>query len=142
MRILTLEKYRGRNPQGYFRDLPDKARHAAYQWLKHFVTRWGRNLPAWRFAILVGQAKRLALNPPSSQWGRSMLAKRGGLAVQKKYRIEGRNPTRRATAVRLAKQNRKKVEDRFRAKYGPYLEIVEAAEKQSTGMRVKHLDIF
>jgi hypothetical protein len=40
----------------------------------------------WRYAILVGQAKRLALNPPDSAWGHKMLAKRGGLAVQMQYR--------------------------------------------------------
>jgi hypothetical protein len=89
MRIFALEKYRGRKKWGLFHGLPREVKHVAHQWLHRFVTRWGRDLPAWRFAILVGQAKRLALNPPSSQWGRSMLAKRGGLAVQKKYRIEG-----------------------------------------------------
>ena len=30
-------------------------------------------LSAWLFAIYVGQAKRLALNPPDSAWGRQML---------------------------------------------------------------------
>jgi hypothetical protein len=58
-----------------------------------FLVRWGRDLPQGSFAILVGQAKRLALNPPTSDWGRTMLAKRGGYAVQRCYRMEGRNPT-------------------------------------------------
>ena len=83
----------------------------AYWWLKKFLTRWDRDLPPWRFAILVGQAKRLALNPPTSAWGRSMHAKRGGLAVQRKYRLEGRHPTEKATQVRLAKQRLKKAVD-------------------------------
>ena len=109
MRIDALQKYRGRNPEGYFQGLPRDLQYVAYRWLKRFVTRWERNLPPWRFAILVGQAKRLALNPPTSAWGRSMLAKRGGLAVQRKYRIDGVCPTKRATQVRLAKQGRKKV---------------------------------
>jgi hypothetical protein len=74
------------------------------------LEKWGRDLPPWRFAILVGQAKRLALNPPTSAWGRSMLAKRGGLAVQRKYLIDGRHPTKRATQVRLAKQRRRKAD--------------------------------
>lgn len=86
MPILSLKKYRGRNPQGYFRDLPWEVRNRAYQWLHKFCTRWGSDLPAWRFAILVGQAKRLALNPPTSRWGRSMHAKRGGLATRKRYK--------------------------------------------------------
>jgi hypothetical protein len=90
MRIFTLEKYRGRNPKGYFQDLPRQTQYEAYWWLDRFVKRWRGDMPSWRFAILVGQAKRLALNPPTSAWGRSMLAKRGGLAVQKKYRSDGR----------------------------------------------------
>lgn len=86
MRIEGLKKYRGRNPWGYFKDLPWEARRRAQRWLWHFCQRWGRNLPGWRFAILVGQAKRLALNPPTSAWGRSMRAKRGGYAVQRLHR--------------------------------------------------------
>jgi hypothetical protein len=107
-RIETLRKYQGRNPQGYFEDLPWPVKRQAQHWLWHFCKRWERNLPGWRFAILVGQAKRLALNPPTSEWGRSMLAKRGGHAVQRKYRLEGRHPTAPATAVRLAKLKAKK----------------------------------
>lgn len=57
----------------------------------------------WRYAILVGQAKRLALNPPDSAWGHKMLAKRGGLAVQTQYRLWGRNLTLEATAVQRGK---------------------------------------
>ena len=110
MKIVTLEKYRGRNPRGYFHDLPWEVRNRAYQWLFRLCSKWDRDLPAWRFAILVGQAKRLALNPPTSAWGRSMRAKRGGLAVQRKYRLEGRHPTKKATQVRLAKQRRKAAE--------------------------------
>ena len=111
MRILTLEKYRGRNPKGYFQDLPGQTQYEAFRWLDRFVKRWQGDMPGWRFAILVGQAKRLALNPPTSAWGRSMFAKRGarrgGLAVQRKYFLEGRHPTARATQVRLAKQLRR-----------------------------------
>jgi hypothetical protein len=111
MRILTLEKYRGRNPRGYFQDLPRQTQYEAYWWLDRFVKRWRGDMPPWRFAILVGQARRLALNPPTSAWGRSMHAKRGGLAVQRQYWLDGRNPTERATQVRLAKQRRKKAVD-------------------------------
>jgi len=108
MKIISLDKFRGRNPRGYFQELPDDVRYRAYQWLHRFVKRWGRDLPPWRFAILVGQAKRLALNPPTSKWGRSMLAKRGGLAVQRKYLLEGKHPTERATQMRIAKHKRTK----------------------------------
>ena len=99
-RILALREYQGRNPKGYFQDLPWEVKRAAQMWLWHFCKRWGRDLPQWRFAILVGQAKRLALNPPTSDWGRTMLAKRGGYAVQLRYRLEGRDhPTQVATLV-------------------------------------------
>jgi len=65
-------------------------------------------LPQWLFAIYVGQAKRLALNPPTYEWSRWMNAKNGGYAVQRLYRREGRNPTEIATLVRVAKQRRLK----------------------------------
>jgi hypothetical protein len=113
MRIFTLESYRGRNPKGYFQDLPWDTRQRAYQWLDLWLKRWGHDLPNWRFAILVGQAKRLALNPPTSSWGRSTHAKRGGLAVQRKYWLEGRHPTEHATKARLSKQKRKQAAQRF-----------------------------
>jgi hypothetical protein len=131
MRIISLEKYRGRNPKGYFQDLPRQVRYEAYWWLDRFLKRWQGDMPPWRFAILVGQAKRLAFNPPTSAWGRSMFAKRGarrgGLAVQRKYFVEGRHPTRRATQVRLAKQHRGKT--------------VESSE-QSRTLRVVHLRLW
>ena len=111
--IPGLKKYQGRNPGGYFQDLPWEVQRAARMWLWRFCQKWGGDLPPWRFAILVGQAKRLALNPPSSAWGRSMLAKRGGKAVQWTYRYEGRNPTEAATQARLAR-----VEARRRKKLG------------------------
>ena len=113
MRIYALQNFRGRNPRGYFQDLPRETQYQAYCWLKKFVARWERNLPPWRFAILVGQAKRLALNPPTSEWGRSMHVKQGGLAVQRQYRLEGRNPPERATKVRLAKRKKQKTAGRF-----------------------------
>jgi hypothetical protein len=101
-------RYRNRNPKGYFHDLPLDVRISANQWLNRFCRKWSGNLPPWRFAILVGQAKRLALNPPTSAWGRSMLAKRGGYALQRKLRLEGKHPTAHATRCRVLKQNAKK----------------------------------
>jgi hypothetical protein len=108
MKIVSLDRYRGRNPKGYFQDLPWEVRNRAYQWLYRLCSKWDRDLPAWRFAILVGQAKRPALKPPNSAWGRSMHAKRGGLAVQRKYRLEGRHLTEKPTRVRLVKQQQRK----------------------------------
>jgi hypothetical protein len=121
MRISQLDTYRDRNPDGYFHDLSPEARARAYQWLSRFCERWGDDLPAWRFAILVAQAKRLALNPPDSSWGRRMLAKRGGLAVQRRYRLEGKHPTAHATRCRVMKQAARKralVGERERANRG------------------------
>jgi hypothetical protein len=111
MRIEGLKKYRGRNPRGYFEDLPSELRRRASDWLYHLMQK-GRaergTVPQWLFAIYVGQARRLALNPPTSAWGRSMLAKRGGLAVQRKYRSEGRvgprHPARLAAKSRAKRQ--------------------------------------
>jgi hypothetical protein len=34
-------------------------------WRKLFTSKFGGNAPIWRFAILVGQAKRRPLNPPT-----------------------------------------------------------------------------
>jgi len=67
-------------------------------------------MPRWRFAILVGQAKRLALmsSGERSAWGCSMPAKRGGHAVQRRYAAESRHPTKIATRIRVLKQARAK----------------------------------
>jgi hypothetical protein len=108
MRIEALQTFQGRNPRGYFEDLPWEVKQRAQMWLYKFCERWGRNLPGWRFAILVGQAKRLALNPPTSAWGRSMLAKRGGYATQQKYRdterIGPKHPAHRAASISAARR--------------------------------------
>jgi len=93
-----------------FDDLPPEVRWRAEALLGGFHRRWGRNLPRWRNAILIEQARRLACYTVEelSAWGRSMLAKRGGYAVQHRYRLEGTHPTIRATHVRLLKQKYKK----------------------------------
>jgi hypothetical protein len=93
----------------WFDDLPKDTRCAALSWLLRLFQRAraarGR-VEKQHFAILVGQARRLATNPPTSAWGRSMHARRGGLAVQRKYRQEGRHPTARALAAKAAKKGR------------------------------------
>jgi hypothetical protein len=111
MRIWALKKYQQHLKGGLFSDLPQHARERASRWLATFLTRWHGKQPQWRLAILVGQAKRLALNPPDSAWGRSMRAKRGGRAVQRKYRLEGRHPTEKATRIRLIRQKARKAQE-------------------------------
>jgi hypothetical protein len=121
MRIEGLRKFRGRNPRGYFEDLPWEARNRACMWLDRLCERWKSDLPRWRFAILVGQAKRLARmsDDDRSAWGRKMLAKRGGYAVQRRYRAEERvgklHPAHHAARVSASKRRWKKtVEERER----------------------------
>jgi hypothetical protein len=108
MRISQLDSYRNSKHSHDFRDLPLDTRARAYRWLECFCRRWGSDLPPWRYAILVGQARRLALHPLDSAWGRTMLAKRGGLALQRKLRAEGKHPTAHATRCRVLKQNVRK----------------------------------
>ena len=106
-RIQSLQKYRGRKANGLFDALAPEARSNALFRLHTMCKKWGNDLPPWRYAILVGQAKRLALNPPDSAWGHKMLAKRGGKAVQKLYRFEGRDPTAAPNAARRQRAERK-----------------------------------
>ena len=122
-RIEGLEKYRNRNREGMFADLPPMVRREAEHWLWKLCKPWRerRSLHAWLYPILCGQARRLARMTPEerSQWGHSMLAKRGGLAVQRKYRREGRNPTAKATHMskcirRDRKRKREQEEERKR----------------------------
>ena len=126
MRIESLRQFRGRNPHGYFEDLPWEARQRAYGWLHYLVQKGLAErgaMPPWLFAIYVGQAKRLALNPPTSAWGHSMLAKRGGYAVQRRYRMKGRtgpsHPAHKAARIsatqrRWSNQERRDAERRKR----------------------------
>jgi hypothetical protein len=103
-RIPALDPYRKPAPPGGpFASLTWQQQRTAEQLLWKFCHRWGNDLPPWKRAILVAQAKRLAPHPPDSAWGYRMLAKRGGLAVQEKYRREGRNPTAAAMAARKRK---------------------------------------
>src|SRR5215472_4635544 len=116
MQIEGLRKFRGRN--GYFTDLPWEARQRADMWLHRFRQRWGRDLPRWRFAILVGQARRLALTSTDERaaWGRSMLAKRGGYAVQQQYQLHSRtgdrHPAHRAARLSASRLKWKKDSER------------------------------
>jgi hypothetical protein len=87
MKLACVAAYSKREKRGdHFCDLPPDVKIKAETWLVKFRNRWGWNLPNWRPAILVGQARRLAINPPDSAWGRSMLAKGGGKALQRTER--------------------------------------------------------
>jgi hypothetical protein len=119
MRIDGLRKFRGRNPRGYFQDLTWEDRQRAYAWLHKLCERWQGNLPQWRLAILIGQAKRLARmsDDDRSAWGHKMLAKRGGHAVQRRYQEQGRvgklHPAHHSARVSASKRRWKKtVEER------------------------------
>lgn len=126
MGIPELRRFRGHNRGGRFSDLPPVLRRTAEKWLFKLCQRWlhRNDLPGWRFAILCGQAKRLARTSfeERSKWGRSMHAKRGGYAVQRRYRDESRNPTARAThmskCIRLSRKKRQE----------------EAAERRRSGI--------
>jgi hypothetical protein len=103
--IPGLKSYQGRNPDGYFHDLDWPVRQRAYAWLDRLRAKGKRErgwVPQWLFALYVGQARRLALNPPTYEWSRWMNAKKGGYAVQRQYRHEGRHPTEIATQVHRA----------------------------------------
>jgi hypothetical protein len=76
-----------------FEGLSPQQKQEAERLLDKFLARHS-DCPAWLHPILVGNARRLALNPPSSAWGRSMRAKKGGYATQRRYRIEGRTGPR------------------------------------------------
>src|SRR5215468_10645578 len=88
-----------------FDDLPFEAQQEAMSRFWRSCQKWGRDLPGWRRAILIGQARRWTMTSQEarSQWGRSMLAKRGGYAVQRLYRQQGRtgdlHPARMASKI-------------------------------------------
>jgi hypothetical protein len=101
-RIPGLEPYRRRPPNGTFETLQFEARRKAQMLLWGFCQRWGNDLPPWRRAILVGQAKRLALNPPDSAWARRTLAKRRASRAREVQAGRDR-PDRQGTAARRSK---------------------------------------
>src|SRR6516225_10972123 len=86
------KRHTRRYRRNLFDDLPFEAQQEAMSRYWRSCQKWGRDLPGWRRAILIGQARRWTKTSQEerSQWGRSMLAKRGGYAVQERYRREGR----------------------------------------------------
>jgi hypothetical protein len=59
----------GPQQAGALRSLAPDARLLAHRLLGKFCARWRGDLSRWRFGMLVGQAKRLAQNPPDSALG-------------------------------------------------------------------------
>jgi len=104
-----------------FEGLSPQQEQEASRLLDKFLRRHP-DCPAWLYPILVGNARRLAINPPSSAWGRSMRAKKGGYATQRRYRIEGRtgsrHPAHYAAVVSASKRKwrKEKREDTERRK--------------------------
>lgn len=78
-----------RIPGGAFSSLPFEQRKAAEAWLWKFCQKWGEDLPSWRYAILVGVAKRLAVNPPAPKFGLRLLRARSGHGTTRKFRALG-----------------------------------------------------
>ena len=70
---------------GPFSDLTWVQQKAAEQWYWKFCTRWGNDLPPWRRGILIGVARRLAVNPFTASRGLSLLRAKGGLATSRRY---------------------------------------------------------
>jgi hypothetical protein len=79
-----------RTPGGPFANLTWEQQRVAEQWLWKFCKRWEGNLPNWRRAILIGVAKRLAVNPPVKNFARALNAHHGIGVFVRRIRCEGR----------------------------------------------------
>ena len=91
-RVVKLKAQKSpRLKNGPFSELTWEQQRVAEQWLWKFCQRWEGNLPNWRRAILIGVAKRLAVNPPKVKWGLSMLRSQGGKVTANIYRRAGCN---------------------------------------------------
>jgi hypothetical protein len=100
------QRKRQRVPTGssLFADLPPARRAEAENLFNQFCKRWTRHegvrrvstteMPAWMKPLLVGVARRLALDPSnrSPEWGRKMRRIKGGKHTQQRYREQGWHP--------------------------------------------------
>lgn len=78
-----------RNPAGPFADLTwEQQRDAERRFFKS-CARWEGNLPGWRRAILIGQAKRWAKNPPKANFARSLAGHYAANVTIRKCRAAG-----------------------------------------------------
>lgn len=78
-----------------FQTLTWEQQQTAMMWLHKFCKRWGNDLPPWRYGILVGTAKRLALFPFDSARGLSVFRSRAGQGFARKCKLLGYNPSYR-----------------------------------------------
>ena len=74
---------------GPFSDLTWPQQKAAEQWYWKFCQRWGNDLPNWRRGILIGVARRLAVNPPKPNFARSLATCAGRRSLMRKIRAAG-----------------------------------------------------
>ena len=82
-------KKRKRLPGGPFSDLSWEQQRVAEQWYWKFCVRWGNDLPAWRRGILVGVARRLAIDPPAVKFGKRLHGARGAFVANRRARACG-----------------------------------------------------
>lgn len=81
-----------RNPAGPFADLTwEQQRDAERRFFKS-CAKWEGNLPPWRRAILIGQAKRWAKNPPKANFARSLASYHGNNAYTRQRLLAGGIP--------------------------------------------------
>ena len=74
---------------GPFSDLTWVQQKAAEQWYWKFCLKWGNDLPPWRRGILIGVARRLAVNPPKPRFGYSLHACQPARALARQCRAAG-----------------------------------------------------
>ena len=86
---------------GPFSDLTWEQQRAAEKWYWKFCLKWGNDLPPWRRGILIGVARRLAVNTLPAGWGKRLHGCRGGLATARYCRAMG-IPHPRIVAIQRA----------------------------------------
>jgi hypothetical protein len=116
MRISEFIRQPRRYKKYLFDDLSPEVRCRAEGLLAEFCRKHHLRLASerWLYPVLIGQARRLAVKPPTSEWGRMMLGKLGGKRVQQLYREQGRtgreHPAHKAARVSAARRRSSKEE--------------------------------
>ncbi len=123
MRIDGFVRQPRRFEKDLFDDLVPVLRSKAEALLAEFCRKHRLRLASerWLYPVLIGQARRLAVNPPTSAWGRSMLSRLGGQRVQQLYREQGRtgrdHPAHKAARI-SANRRRSRKEEKLRVATG------------------------
>src|SRR5580693_1621521 len=84
------QRTKAQKDAGPFSDLTWLQQQAAQAWYWKFCARWGSDLPQWRRGILIGVARRLALNPPPAGWAKWLHGHVGGRIRARQ--LHGRSP--------------------------------------------------